>query len=269
MSQAVDAMTEYRGALLKSVWLQALGGLIAQADHRNAVVLIRGERGVGKDLLARVLHEASPRQKRPFIKISCATRPPDRLAVALFGHERDAVKGATRRKLGGVEFAHGGTLFLDEIGALPRALQAPLLRVLREHAVCRLGGREPIRVDVGVVATTTQALGVPPSGGEPWGDSSGLQVIDIQIPPLRERRDEIPALAAFFLARLTHEYGRQADLRPEMLALFTAYGWPGNIGQLEEVVRRLVLGGDPREIHGELHAQLQQMRAGQDTLRRA
>lgn len=269
MSDSVIGMTEFHGACIPSVWAQAIRAMVANVAETNAIVLIRGEPGTGKDLMAHVIHAASSRHRHPFIKISCTANPVDRLASMLFGHERGAFAGAVRRMLGGVEFANHGTLFLDEIGMLPRALQPGLLRVLQDHEFSRIGGREVIRVDVRLVAATTQSLRVTATSGGFWENSHGLKVVDLQIPPLRERRHEIPALASFFLIRFTKQYDRDAELDRETLALLTEYSWPGNVRELKDIVRRFVVVGDPRQIHEEIHSRLRLIRPSPATLESA
>jgi DNA-binding NtrC family response regulator len=269
MNEATDPMIEYRGALLKVSWVQAVDALVAQLADGHVMVLIRGEHGTGKNLMARLIHAASARQHQPFIRVRCAGPSAEHLASELFGHERGAVPDAVRRKPGRFEFANHGTLLVENVEALPPALQAPLRRVLEGKEFYRLGGREPIRVDVCAIGTTTQTGGVSRSGGDLWEECSSLRLVDMHIPPLRERRDEIPGLAAFFLAQLGAQYHRPAELPGEILRLFAAYFWPGNIRQLQEMVRRLVVTGDPRSIHEEIRPQLHQMGPDADTLRSA
>ena len=216
---------------------------IVQAARSEALVLIRGERGVGKDFVTRRIHALSPRQGQPFIKINCATTPPDRLKVDLFGHEKGAIPEAHRRKLGKLEFAGTGTLYLDGLEALPAALERPLLNVLRERRFSRTGGETMIPLGARVILSATHTPAEGSLGpGEFWEELSRWDLVEIDIPPLRERPDEIPALAALFLARFNQEYQRQAQLSRETLALFQAYAWPGNIRELEDVLRRLVAG---------------------------
>ena len=256
MSQPLDRMTEYHGALIKAAWVRAFDELTAQIADTHAIVLLRGERGVGKDRMARVIHAASTRHDHPFVKMDCSTTPPDGLESALFGHEKGAFPEAHRRKLGRVEFAHKGTVFLDEIGGFPPALQPKVLRLLRERECVRIGSRDAIQVDVQVIAGTTESLTGTPRRDGPWESSDCLKVVDIHIPPLRERRDEIPALAALFLARFNRHYGRSAELSAEMLAMFAEYAWPGNVRELETVVRRVAVTGDVSRIHEEIRSQL-------------
>jgi transcriptional regulator with GAF, ATPase, and Fis domain len=231
--------------------------IIERVAETSATVLIRGESGVGKDLVARAIHLASPRRAHPLIKVNCAALPLDLLETELFGHEKGAFTGAYRRKLGKFEFAHRGTLFLDEIGELPLALQAKLLHVLQDHAFSRLGGRELVHVDVRVIAATNRNLEHALRHGHFREDLYyRLNVVEIHVPPLRERPEEIPLLAQVFLNTFTRQYQRPVTLPPETLALCCRYSWPGNIRELENLMRRLVILDDARLIHEELLARL-------------
>jgi len=256
MNEMSGTMFEYHGAFLTGAWVRALEKVMARLVDTQAIVLIRGESGTGKDRLARVIHTASRRHPHSFIKINCAAIPPERLALELFGHERGAFAGASRRKLGKLEFAHQGTLYLDEIGALPRALQPKLLKVLQDQACSRIGGQEVIRVDVQLIGATTQGLAVPAGPEGVWEDAHSLKVVEIRIPPLRERKDEPSALAAHFLDQFNQRYQRTVELSPETLALFAEYSWPGNVRELQTLVRDLVLTADPRPSHEVIHSRL-------------
>ena len=244
------------GVMVPGPWTQAIAEVVARVEDTNAIVLIRGEPGTGKDTLARLIHAASSRAPHLFVKIDCAALPPDRLATELFGHERGAFEGATRRRLGKLEFAHRGTLFLAEIGRLPRALQPKLLATLRNHTFSRIGGHEAISVDVRLLATTTETLRVSAGADRFWDDSLPLRVVDLQLPPLRARKEDLPALAAHLLASMNEQYRRDVELSSDTLALFTEYAWPGNVRELERVVRRLAVGEDPAQIHAEIQARL-------------
>lgn len=211
-------------------------------------VLIRGEPGVGKDILARLTHAASARQPYSFIKVNCAIQPADRCEADLFGHEKGASPVAIRRRLGSFELANHGTIYLDEVGALPHALLPRLLHVLRTGEVWRSGGREIIRVDVRVIAST--ALGAESGGCDDlWQELHRLNVVEIGIPPLRQRAEEIPLFASFFLEQLNRRYRRDAQLCSDVMATFRAHSWPGNIRELEEAVHRLVAGGAMSPVH--------------------
>ncbi|MFQ5789741.1 MAG: sigma-54 interaction domain-containing protein [Acidobacteriota bacterium] len=255
-------LSEYAPLFVRSPQLRAIKRIIEQAADTSATILIRGESGVGKEIVARAIHAASARHERPFIKVNCAALPAELLESELFGHEKGAFTGAYRRKLGKFEFAAKGTIFLDEIGELPLGLQAKLLHVVQDLEFSRIGGREMIRVDVRVLASTNRNLEAALSNGEFREDLYyRLNVVEIHIPPLRERKEEIPILASSFLDRFNQEYRRNVALRPEMNRLFTEYTWPGNIRELENLIRRLAVLGNGRQIHEELLTRLRAAKA--------
>jgi transcriptional regulator with GAF, ATPase, and Fis domain len=238
--------------------MRAIREIIVQVADTNATVLIRGESGVGKELVARGIHHASQRSDQPFVKVNCAALPAELLESELFGHEKGAFTGAYRRKLGKFEYANKGTLFLDEIGELPLALQAKLLHVLQDHEFSRLAGREAIRVDARVIASTNRNLEVALTAGQFREDLYyRLNVVEIQVPPLRERRQDILGFVTYFLEKFQRQYGREVTLPAEVLECFMQYPWPGNIRELENIVRRLVVLGNVRQIHEEILARLQ------------
>ncbi len=231
--------------------------MIEEVAGTNAAVLIRGESGVGKDLVARAIHAASDRRHRPWVKVNCAALPAELLESELFGHERGAFTGAHRRKIGRFEFAHTGTMFLDEIGELPLTLQPKLLHVLQDLAFSRIGGREMIRVDVRVLASTNRDLEAALETGQFREDLYyRLNVVEINVPPLRERRAEIPILALQFLQTYNRLYHREAKLDQSVVALFAEYDWPGNVRELENIVRRLVVLGGTTQVCEELLSRL-------------
>jgi DNA-binding NtrC family response regulator len=254
-AQISDPLLEYHGALLPRSWIQTIEDIVHHISEIKPIIVVRGESGTGRDTMARVIHAASPRRHRPFIKIRCGVRPPDRLATELFGHERDAFPGADRRKIGKLEFAHGGTLLLDEVEDLPRSLQALLLDSLRERSTTRLGSRERIRADIQVVATTRQVLRQP---GSPEGlaDAHPLKVVDIELPPLRARRHDMVSLANGMLDRFNTAYGRHVKLQGDTLALLSRYDWPGNVRELVDALRHAVLRGDESDLRHELEVRL-------------
>jgi two-component system nitrogen regulation response regulator GlnG len=213
-------------------------GRLAQAPLS---VLITGETGTGKELVARALHRESPRASRPFVALNTAAIPAELLESELFGHEAGAFTGATRRHPGRFEQAHGGTLFLDEIGDMPLALQTRLLRVLQQGEFFRVGGRELIRVDVRVVAATHQDLEARVAAGQFRADLlHRLDVVRLRLPALRERREDLPLLAAHFLARAAQRFGaREKRLDREALERLRAHDWPGNVRELENLCWRL------------------------------
>jgi two-component system response regulator AtoC len=238
-------MTTVAPLLDGSAPLRAIKNMVMAIADTDATVLLRGESGVGKEVIARAIHEASTRSGHSFIKVNCAALPAELLESELFGHEKGAFTGAHRRKLGRFEYAAHGTLYLDEIGELPVALQPKLLHVLQDFEFFRVGGHEPLSADVRIIAATNRNLELAMQQGQFREDLFyRLNVVDIHIPPLRERREEIPLLAARFLGVFTQQYHRDADLSPQVMATFMEYSWPGNIRELENVVRRFVLLGE-------------------------
>jgi DNA-binding NtrC family response regulator len=229
---------------------------LVQVADTNATVVIRGEAGVGKGLVAALIHAMSPRCDRPFITVSCAARCPDGLESELFGHEKDAAPGAFRRKPGRLEFANTGTLFVRQVDALPGTTQARFLRALERSQVRRLGGHATIPVDVRVLASCTSRPEAATDTSALRDALSRLDAVEIAIPPLRERGHQTPALAALLLARFNQEYQHQTVLWPATVRLLTEYSWPGNLRELVEVIRRFVIVDDPRRNHEEFQARL-------------
>ena len=228
--------------LEESSWMRTLRTIIASIADTDATVLICGETGAGKDFIARAIHARSARCQGPFVKVNCAALPPDLLESELFGHEKGAFTGAHRRKLGQFECANHGTIFLDEIAELPIALQAKLLHVLQDFRFTHVGGQGLIEVDTRVIAATNRNLELAMARGEFREDLYyRLNVVEIRVPPLRERREEIPLLASRFLARFNEQYRRQKQLSPETLRRLTEYSWPGNVRELENVIQRIVV----------------------------
>jgi len=222
--------------------MRAIQTIVENVADTDATVLIRGESGVGKDLVARALHAASARRGGPFVKVNCAAIPPGLLESELFGHEKGAFTGAHRRKPGQFEYANKGTIYLDEIAELPQALQAKLLHVLQDFRFARVGGHAVIDVDARVIAATNRDLEHAMTRGEFREDLYyRLNVVEIRIPPLRERREEIPLLVASFLARFNAQYGRTKRLSPETLTRLMEHAWSGNVRELENVIRRMVV----------------------------
>jgi len=224
------------GALMDKLRAQ-----VARAAASGARVLITGENGTGKELVARALHEGSPRAGGPFVKVNCAAIPKDLIESELFGHEKGAFTGATARKIGKVESADGGSLLLDEVGDMAHEAQAKLLRVLEENEVERVGGTRPIPVDVRVIAATNQDLARAIAEGRFREDLFyRLNVVPIAVPPLRERREDIPELAEHFRARFAAEVARPAPvLAPDALEELKRWSWPGNVRELRNVIERL------------------------------
>jgi transcriptional regulator with GAF, ATPase, and Fis domain len=224
----------------------ALAGILGQIDRvatTNATVLVRGESGTGKELVARAIHEASPRRGGPFVCLNCAALSETLLESELFGHEKGAFTGATDRKIGKFEAAHGGTLMLDEIGEMSPAIQAKFLRVLEGHAFERVGGSASVQADVRVVAATNRDLEHAVTAGDFRRDLYfRLKVVEISMPPLRHRPEDIPALAGHFLEQFAVETGRRLrGFTPEALAALQAHRWPGNIRELRNCIERAVV----------------------------
>ena len=222
----------------------------------RSTVLVLGESGVGKDVLAQLLHRNSPRRDYPFLEINCASLPEQLLESELFGHERGAFTDATQQKLGLLELAHSGTLFLDEIGEMPLAIQVKLLRVLEKMSFRRVGGLEDIQVDVRIVAATNRDLGTLVTRGVFREDLYyRLKVVQLEVPPLRRRREDVPALAEHFLRQYTEEFGRGfTGFEPAALAALQDRDWPGNVRQLRNTIERSVLLEDgPRLQRSQLH----------------
>jgi transcriptional regulator with GAF, ATPase, and Fis domain len=222
--------------------MRAIRTIIEEIADSNVTVLIRGESGVGKDLVARALHSTSSRRQGPFIKVNCAAIPSGLLESELFGHEKGAFTGAHRRKPGQFECADKGTIYLDEISELPLALQAKLLHVLQDFLFARVGGHQLLAVHARVIAATNRDLEDAMARAEFREDLyHRLNVVEIRVPPLRERREEIPGLAARFLAEFNAQYGRQKHLSPETIARLSEHSWSGNVRELENVIRRMVV----------------------------
>jgi DNA-binding NtrC family response regulator len=223
--------------------MQMIATVIDQVSDNDVTVLIRGESGVGKELVARAIDQRSPRKNRPFVKVNCAALPADLLESELFGHEKGAFTGAATTRVGKFEQADTGTIFLDEIGEMKPALQAKLLHVLQDGQFTKLGSNKAINVDVRVVAATNRDLEGMLLRGEFREDLYyRLKVIEVTVPPLRERRNEIAHLTDFFIDRYARRYKRPLrELSPELQQLFQTYDWPGNIRELENMIKRIVI----------------------------
>lgn len=225
----------------------------------DSTVLITGETGVGKEVIAKLIHQHSPRKDRPFIQINCGAIPEALIESELFGYEKGAFTGASRTgKVGLLEAANHGTLLLDEIGELPLSLQVKLLRVLQEQQIIRVGSVRPTRVDVRIIAVTNRNLEKMVGEGRFRADLFyRLNVVPIYVPPLRERREDIVSLARYFVERYNRKYGLNKRLAPATLTVLERYAWPGNVRELENVIERMVImsGGqtiEPQEVLGYL-----------------
>ncbi len=234
--------------------MRAIDELIDRIADADVPVLITGESGVGKDVVAREIHSRSARAGRVFIKINCAALPGELLESELFGHERGSFTGAAKTKPGQFELADGGTLFLDEIGEMPVTMQAKLLQALQDGEFYRVGGQKKIKVDTRVIVATNVDLGRAMARGTFREDLYyRLNVVEVSIPSLRERREDIPALIAHFAEKYGKRYQRPMEqIPPEVMQRLLAYDFPGNIRELENLVRRLIVLRDPRYILGEL-----------------
>jgi two-component system response regulator AtoC len=253
-------LAEYAPLLDGSAAMRAIRTIVENIADTDATALIRGESGVGKDLVARAIHAASRRCDGPFIKVNCAAIPTGLLESELFGHEKGAFTGAHRRKPGQFEYANKGTMYLDEVAELPLALQAKLLHVLQDLRFSRVGGLGMIDVDVRVVAATNRDLELALARGEFREDLYyRLNVVEIRIPPLRDRKDEILILAARFLAKLNQQYGRNKQLSPETTARLVEYSWGGNVREVENMIRRMVVLNDGEQAFESLVARRRQM----------
>ena len=217
--------------------------MIGKVAPTNARVLITGENGTGKELVARQLHEFSARCKGPFIEVNCAAIPSELIESQLFGHEKGAFTSAVKQRKGDFELADGGTLFLDEIGDMSLSAQAKVLRALQENKIVRVGGEKEIPVDVRILAATNKNLKAEIEKGNFREDLyHRLSVIVIQVPPLRERKDDIPLLVESFVARIAQDMGKAAPaFEPEAIEALQQYQWTGNIRELHNIVERLII----------------------------
>jgi two-component system response regulator AtoC len=217
--------------------------ILEQVADADVTVLINGDSGVGKEVVARTLHELSNRKNRRFVKVNCAALPEQLLESELFGYERGAFTGASSRKAGKFELAHQGSMFLDEIAEMSPPLQAKLLQVLQDGEFSRLGGHEDVRVDVRMIAATNRNLEEMVSKGGFREDLYyRLNVVNICVPPLRERVEEIPVLADYFLRQYSRKYRREVQsISDQLMRGFLAYAWPGNVRELENMVKRIVV----------------------------
>jgi nitrogen regulation protein NR(I) len=241
--EAVDAM------IGRSPGMQQVYKAIGRVAPTGATVLIRGESGTGKELVARALYQYSRRSDRPLLTVNCVAIPETLLESELFGYERGAFTGAVGRRIGKFEQAHGGTIFLDEIGDVPLSVQAKILRVLQERTFERLGGNETIEVDVRVLAATNRNLEKSLAEGTFRDDLyHRLNVVTIQIPPLRERREDLPRLVDYFLDRAARDLKiDRPPLAPDAMQLLVQHSWPGNVRELKNAIERLLIltGGHP------------------------
>jgi len=238
---------DFDGILGESPTLLRLLDQVGRVAATDSTVLIQGETGTGKELIARAIHSRSQRRERPLIKINCAALPRELVESELFGHEKGAFTGATQQRAGRFELADGGTLFLDEVGELPPETQPKLLRVLQEQEFERVGGSKTLRTDVRLIAATNRDLQQRVGAGAFRSDLYfRLNVFPLLLPPLRERREDIPRLIRHFLARADRKLGRSlAEIAPALIERAMAYDWPGNVRELENFVERSAILGRP------------------------
>jgi transcriptional regulator with GAF, ATPase, and Fis domain len=243
LREEIDKASMFEEIVGASPTLKAVLSKVAKVAPTDSTVLITGETGTGKELIARAIHKRSKRSARAFVSVNCAAVPRDLIASELFGHEKGAFTGATQRRLGRFELAEAGTIFLDEIGELPLETQIALLRVLQEREFERVGGNQPIRAEVRVIAATNRDLETAIAAGIFRSDLFyRLNVFPIEIPPLRERRDDIPMLVEYFIDRYARKTGRNIRrINKRSLELLQAYPWPGNIREMQNIIERSVI----------------------------
>ena len=229
--------------------------IIDQVADTDITVLIQGESGVGKEVVARSIHQNSNRRDKPFVKVNCAALPQELLESELFGYEKGAFTGAYRKKPGKFELANGGTIFLDEIAEISSSLQAKLLQVLQDREFSRLGGKKDIRVDVRVLAATNQNIEDAVRSGRFREDLYyRLNVVNMTVPPLRERGEEIPVFVEYFLSKFNEKYQKKADPLPEtLMKAFLGHNWLGNVRELENLIQRYVVLGNEEGIIAEIN----------------
>ena len=239
----VDRVSMFEEIVGASRALQSVLSRMMKVAPTDSSVLITGETGTGKELIARAIHKGSPRAERAFVSVNCAALAPSLISSELFGHEKGAFTGATQRRLGRFESANGGTIFLDEVGELPADTQVALLRVLQEREFERVGGTRSVQVDVRVIAATNRNLEVSVANGTLRSDLFyRLNVFPIEVPPLRDRKDDLLMLLEYFIHRYARKAGKNfGKIDKRTLELFRSYDWPGNIRELQNVVERSVI----------------------------
>jgi len=243
LREEIDKASMFEEIVGTSPALKGVLSLISKVAPSDSTVLITGETGTGKELVARAIHRRSARSSRAFVSVNCAATPRELIASELFGHEKGAFTGATHQRLGRFELANGGTIFLDEVGELPAETQIALLRVLQEHEFERVGGTRPIRADVRVIAATNRDLQAAIGAGSFRSDLFyRLHVFPIAIPALRDRKEDIPLLVEYFIERYARKAGKKiTTVDKKTLRLLESYPWPGNIRELQNVIERCVI----------------------------
>ena len=243
LREEIDKVSMFEDIVGTSPALQAVLSHVSKVAPTDSTVLVTGETGTGKELVARAIHKRSHRSSRAFVSVNCAAIPRDLIASELFGHEKGAFTGATQQRLGRFELAEGGTIFLDEVGELPAVTQIALLRVLQEHEFERVGGSRSIHADVRVIAATNRDLQAAIAGGTFRSDLFyRLNVFPIEVPPLRKRREDIPMLVEYFVKRYAEKAGKQiSKIDNKTLERCQSHAWPGNIRELQNIVERSVI----------------------------
>jgi transcriptional regulator with GAF, ATPase, and Fis domain len=246
LREEIDVDRMFEEIVGSSPALQAVLARVAKVAPADSTVLITGETGTGKELIARAIHKRSQRSSRAFVSVNCAAIPRDLIASEMFGHEKGAFTGATQRRLGRFESADSGTIFLDEVGELPAEMQIALLRVLQEREFQRVGGNESLKTDARVVAATNRDLQAAiVEGGFRDDLFYRLNVFPIEVPPLRERKEDIPLLVEYFVDRYASKVGKKiTSISKKSMDLLRSYGWPGNIRELQNVIERSVIISD-------------------------
>ncbi|MBC7358536.1 MAG: sigma-54-dependent Fis family transcriptional regulator [Desulfacinum sp.] len=250
LREQVSSMVRFENLVGRSRAMERIFAMIRDVAPTDSPVLITGETGTGKEMVAKAIHAVSPRADAPFVAVNCGAFPEHLLESELFGHEKGAFTGATQARKGRLELCHGGTLFLDEIGEISPRMQVDLLRVLDEKRFFRVGGEKPIQVDFRVIAATNRDLSKAIAEGRFRSDLFyRLNVISIHVPPLRERVDDIPLLATHFLKRYSRETNKQVDaVSREAMELLKSYSWPGNVRELQNAMERAVVLAKKRRI---------------------
>jgi transcriptional regulator with GAF, ATPase, and Fis domain len=243
LRQQIDQVFMFEEIVGSSLSLRNVLASVLQVAPTEATVLISGETGTGKELIARAIHKRSQRAVRPFVSVNCASIPPSLIASELFGHEKGAFTGAVQRRQGRFELANSGTIFLDEVGELPQEAQIALLRVIQERTFERVGGSRLISTDVRIIAATNRDLTAAVDAGTFRADLFyRLNVFPIHVPPLKDRKDDIPILIDYFVKRYADKAGKRiGKIDKNTLELCASYDWPGNIRELQNIVERSVI----------------------------